>query len=133
DATSLEPERFAAESDPEWAELNQASYEWCASLLAAEGCPTLPYDGHLSFVGSVLQERETAEGDNAPASRQGPSSLTVALFSVESETLEIGDRLPVRIHPAGTDPREMLAGLGERRHFFLAIRPRRRLAAQYDV
>jgi hypothetical protein len=47
--------------------------------------------------------------------------------------MTIGPRLPATLHPGGTDPREMLAGDAGRSHLFLAIRPRGRRIAQYDL
>ncbi|MCD4849703.1 hypothetical protein LN996_02635 [Arthrobacter sp. AK01] len=127
DAVDMSPERFADESDPGWGELNRAAYEWCRALLESSGCPTLPYDGHLPHVDSL---REAIGLPENPA--DVPSSL-IALMSVESETLVLEDPLPAVVLPAGTPPAELLAGDGDRRHLFLAIRPRQRLLVQYQL
>ncbi|WP_426763048.1 hypothetical protein ACP3TD_11545 [Pseudarthrobacter sp. 1G09] len=127
DATDLSPERFAEDADPGWGELNRAAYEWCSQLLESSGCPTLPYDGHRPYVDSLRQAVGLPE-----ASNDMPSSL-VALMSVESETLVLGDPLPAIILPRGTPPAELAAGDDGRRHLFLAIRPRKALQDQYRL
>lgn len=121
-SSRLEPESFAEENDADWGELNRTAYDWCATLLGEAGCPTLPYDGHLPF---VRAGRLTA----AASTRMSPSP--VALMSVESEAIVLGDHLPAVVLPQGTDLAEMLAGGEQAAHLFLAIRPRERVLSQY--
>lgn len=121
-SSRLEPELFAEENDAEWGELNRAAYDWCATLLVEAGCPTLPYDGHLPFVRA---------GRLTAAASTGMSPSRVALMSVESEAVVLGDHLPAVVLPPGTDLAEMLAGGEQVAHFFLAIRPRERVVSQY--
>ena len=121
-SSRLEPELFAEENDAEWGELNRAAYDWCATLLVEAGCPTLPYDGHLPFVRA---------GRLTAAASTGMSPSRVALMSVESEAIVLGDHLPAVVRPPGTDLAEMLAGGEHVAHFFLAIRPRERVVSQY--
>lgn len=123
-SSQLEPELFAEENDAEWGELSRAAYDWCARLLVEAGCPTLPYDGHLPFVGA---------GRLSAAAHTSMSSSRVALMSVESEAIVLGDLLPAVVLPPGTALDEMLAG-GERQgHLFLAIRPHERVVSQYGL
>lgn len=123
-SSQLEPELFAEENDVEWGELSRAAYDWCARLLIEAGCPTLPYDGHLPFVGA---RRLTS----AASTSMSPSR--VALMSVESEAIILGDPLPAIVLPAGTDLVEMRAGGGRQGHLFLAIRPFKRVVSQYEL
>lgn len=127
DATDLSPERFAEHNDPGWGELNQAAYEWCSQLLKSSGCPTLPYDGHRPYADSLR------EAIGLPATTDDMPPSLVALMSVESETLVLGDALPAVILPPGTPPAELAAGDADRRHLFLAIRPRKALLDQYHL
>lgn len=127
EAVALSPERFAAEDDPEWDALNRAAYEWCRHLLEQDGCPTLPYDGHLPTVHGI------GEALGLPGRSLESSSSTVGLMSVESETLIIADRLPAVALPLTTEMAELLAGDEERRHLFLALRPRSRVLPQYRL
>jgi hypothetical protein len=127
DADDLGPQRFDDAADPGWAELNEAAYSWCRALLDAEGCPTLPYDGHLPAVAALRES--LGIGPDAAAT---PSSL-VALMSVESETLVLEDPIPAVVLPAGTPPDDLAAGGPDGRHLFLAIRPRRHVLAQYEL
>ena len=127
DSRDLSPERFAEENDPEWAQLNQQAYEWCRSLLEDSGFPTLPYDGHLPLVRPLAHSLGVAGG------RDDPPSSFIALMSVESETLVLGDRIPAVVLPRRTPVHEMTAGDLDRRHLFLAIRPHRSVLDQYDL
>ena len=123
-SSPLEPELFAEENDAEWGELNRTAYDWCATLLIKAGCPTLAYDGHLP---SVRAGRLTAAASTVM------SSPRVALMSVESEAVVLGDPLSAVVLPPGTDLAEMLAGGEQLAHLFLAIRPRERVVSQYEI
>ena len=127
DALDLSPERFAEKNDPDWAELNQAAYDWCRGLLETAGCPTLPYDGHHSAVGALRSVLEIS------AASDDPASSFIAFMSVESETLILEDPLAAVALPPGTPPGALAAGDAARRHLFLAIRPRSALMAQYRL
>lgn len=125
---SLDLRAFADDNDHEWAHLSKAAYAWCASLLAARGCPTLPYDDHLPFV-PASPSGHTDSGDPLRAT----DSARVALLSVESQTLALGEPLPAVIHPADTALTDLIAGGGGLRHLFVAIRPRENVLSQYAI
>lgn len=135
-SVDLAMSRFADDNAPEWAELNAVAYDWCAMLLTDAGYPTLPYDGHLAAVRTATEAAIAHVGAPigvAADTGVAPASIDVGLFAVESEQMMLGPLLPAFVHRPGTDPDEMLAGDAERAHLFLAIRPRRRLMAQYDI
>lgn len=123
----LDLELFAEANDADWADLSREAYEHCRALLEDDGCPTLPYDGHLPAV--------QAQSEHLGLDRGGvdPASATVALMSVESETIVLQGPLRARLVPQDLGPRTMLAGGDASPHLFLAIRPRIRVAAQYQL
>jgi hypothetical protein len=130
-------EEFAAARDVAWDDLNAAAYHWCAQLLATDGCPTLPYDGHIPYLQAAAAEAvEVAGGPIGLAAQRRQESLgtaDIALFAVESQTTNLGPRLPARLYAPPRPLSTMLAGDAQRIHLFLTIRPRQRVLDQYDI
>jgi hypothetical protein len=135
----LSLEEFAEGDDPHWLEVNQWFHQRAECLLTEAGLPTLELDSHVPYVVAAQQRAVSDAGgpiglrltDTSSTADDGDIKDTV-MFSLESEKLTLGPKLPAEILPPGTDPLAMLAGDPDHAHLFLVIRPAHRLALHYE-
>lgn len=128
-------QRYANEPDQVWAAASAAAYDWCAQLLAAAGCPTLPYEGQLGHVAVLNAAAVEAAGRPVrliamPASAAEESDVDVVLRAFESETLAFAQP-SLRVVPSGTPLTDLMSGVSGREHLFVCIRPAGRLPSGY--
>jgi hypothetical protein len=128
---------YATEHDDAWETVARSYYKRCADLLAAAGCPTLPYEGQLAHVDELHRRAIEQAGGTillVPASASTVGLETdedIVLRAMESETVRIRPAQPCVVLDLTTPPEELAAGRGEGRHLFLAIRPQARLGRLY--
>ncbi|GAA3302951.1 hypothetical protein Dvina_31990 [Dactylosporangium vinaceum] len=130
---------YAEQGDDDWEQINRVFYDRCVRLLTEAGCPTLPYEGQLAHVERLHARAVQTIGRPirlvpAGASTAGPpSDADVVLRSAESEQLRLRPAVPATVVGAETPLRSLVAGRGDGRHLFLAIRPGARVRSAYSL
>lgn len=119
-----------------WQLVNETLYDLVARQLHGAGLLTLEHDGHLARTPRLLNEAArlaprplTVEPGGPRRASEAPATV---LRNIEAEGFSVGPPLSARVLAADTDPKALVADIGDT-HLFITVRPTSVLFANYAL